>query len=346
MFQVEPVPPRVGYKGFVRGLVLGVVSLLALLGAPAVGAIGFQQLVVSEAAAKPLSVAVWYPSDSPAGPQAIGSFRQTVAASGRFSGTKLALILISHGTSGSLASHYDTALALAEAGFVVAAVTHTGDNYMDQSYAGKRLNLIDRPRQVKLVLDYMLGQWPGREHLDSARVGMFGFSLGGFTTLVESGGRPDLRRMLELCSTRPAAPECDFIKQRKGDQLDPLTSAPDWVHDRRVRAAVVAAPAVSYLFGAGSLGDVSIPIQLWRATNDEMAPDEWNSAIVRKELPRKVEEHIVPGVGHYVFLPPCSGSLAQQAPQICSDPAGFDRAVFHRDFNGEIAAFFKKTLGR
>jgi predicted dienelactone hydrolase len=48
------------------------------------------------------------------------------------------LVLISHGTGGSGASHYDTALALALAdeGFVVAALTHTGDNYMDRATQG------------------------------------------------------------------------------------------------------------------------------------------------------------------------------------------------------------------
>lgn len=194
------------------------------------------------------------------------------------------------------------------------------------------------------MLNYMLTKWPGRGHLEPARVGMLGFPLGGFTTIVLSGGKPDLHRMLDLCSERPAAPECSFVKQRKGDQLDPITAAPVWTHDRRVKAAVVAAPAVSYLFGPGSLRDVNIPIQLWRAGNDEMAPDEWNTAIVRKELPKAPEEHIVPRAGHYVFLAPCSDSLMKQAPQICTDSTGFDRAEFHREFNREVVAFFKRTI--
>ena len=67
-----------------------------------------------------------------------------VVQDGTIAGTGLPLVLISHGTAGSEASHYDTALALADAGFVVAALTHTGDNYMDQSYVGNRKNLMDR----------------------------------------------------------------------------------------------------------------------------------------------------------------------------------------------------------
>ena len=68
--------------------------------------------------------------------------------------------------------------------------------------------------------------------------------------------------MRELCTNRPAAPECLFIKQRNGDQLSPESLIPVWTHDQRVKAAVVAAPAVSYLFGPGSLKDVKVPIPI------------------------------------------------------------------------------------
>jgi len=259
-------------------------------------------------------------------------------------GTGLPLVLISHGTGGSDASHYDTALALAGEGFVVAALTHTGDNYLDQSYAGNRKDLTDRPRQIGVLLGYMLTTWTQHERLDAGRVGLFGFSLGGFTTLVEIGGIPDLTRMRELCATRPTAPECLFIKQRNGDQLSPERPTPAWTHDQRVKAAVIAAPAISYLFGPGSLKAVTIPVQLWRASNDQQVPDAWNTAIIRQELPQPPEEHVVTGGGHYAFLPPCSEALGRQAPQICTDDPSFDRATFHREFNKEVVAFFKKTL--
>jgi predicted dienelactone hydrolase len=135
-----------------------------------------------------------------------------------------------------------------------------------------------------------------------------------------------------------------YIKQRNGDQLNPPDLTTAWTHDPRVKAAVVAAPAVSYLFGPGSLKDVKIPIQLWRASNDEQVPDEWNTLLIRQELPKPPEEHVVIGAGHFAFLPPCGEALARQAPQICTDDPQLDRHAFHRDFNSEVVAFFKKTL--
>jgi predicted dienelactone hydrolase len=319
-------------------------AITLLLAQAPVGTVGFQQVTMPDPAGKPLAVGIWYPSDAAASSAPLGTFTQTVAGKGPVSGSHLPLILISHGTSGSLASHYDTALALAKAGFVVAAVTHTGDNYMDQSYAGNRKDLIDRPRQIELVLDYMLSTWAAYAQIDAGRVGMFGFSLGGFTTLVEIGGTPDLGRTAKLCASRPDAPECAFVKQRHGDQLEPPPSEPEWVHDSRIKAAVVAAPAVSFLFEGGGLKRVFVPVQLWRAENDQQAPDGWNSGVVRRELPRLPELHVVAGVGHFVFVAPCSDALAKAAPQICEDAPGFDRAAFHEKFNQAVVTFFRRQL--
>jgi len=121
--------------------------------------VGFQQPTISDGARSALTVGIWYPSAEPVTRQPIGPFQQDVAANGALVGDALPLILISHGTGGSLASHFDTALALARAGFVVAAVTHTGDNYQDQTYAGNVIDLVDRPRQVIRVIDFMLTEW-------------------------------------------------------------------------------------------------------------------------------------------------------------------------------------------
>src|SRR3984893_12412511 len=100
--------------------------------------VGFQQLSVPDPAGKPLAVAIWYPSDAPAVDSPLGMFVQSVATGAPVSGKQLPLVLISHGTSGSLSSHYDTALALAKAGFVVAGLDHTGDKPGEQSYTGSR----------------------------------------------------------------------------------------------------------------------------------------------------------------------------------------------------------------
>jgi predicted dienelactone hydrolase len=304
--------------------------------------VGFQQLTIADGSRDPLAAGVWYPSRSAATRQRIGSFQQEVAPDGALDGERLPLVVISHGTSGSLASHFDTALALARAGFVVVAITHTGDNYQDQRYAGNVIDLTDRPRQISRVLDFMLTDWAGSPHLDRRRVGMFGVSLGGFTALVAAGATPHLDRMRDLCGKRPDAPECTFIAQRHGDQLQGPREEPTWVHDSRVRAIAVAAPAACVLFEGGGTGSINARILLWRAANDTVSPNEWNSDVVQRVFASTTRT--VPNADHYVFLPPCTADLARQAPSICRDPDGVDRGAVHRIVNDSIVSFFKLTL--
>jgi predicted dienelactone hydrolase len=168
--------------------------------------------------------------------------------------------------------------------------------------------------------------------------------LGAFAALVEIGGVPDIARLAQLCRERPDAPECAFIKQTHGDQLEPTTEIPAWAHDARIRVAVVAAPAVSYLFGPHSLDQVRIPVQLWRGALDTMAPDAWNSGVVLKTLPNPPDLHIVQDAGHMTFLAPCSDALRQVAAFIGTDAPGFDRVAFHKQFNQDVIAFFSRTL--
>jgi predicted dienelactone hydrolase len=326
-------------------------SLLAtlLLGAElfssaCIAAVGYQQAAIPDREGKSMQAGIWYPSNTQPSAHPLGMFTQEVALNGPIAGQGLPLILISHGTGGSLSSHIDTANALARAGFVVAAITHLGDNTQDQSYVGNRIDLIDRPRQAKVALDWLLSSWPGRLNLNPRRVGIFGFSLGGFASLVLIGGTPEIARMAQLCESKPDAPECAFIKNAHGDQLSPGSEAPLWTHDARIKAAVIAAPAAGYLFGPGDLREVNVPIQLWRVENDSQAPDAWNGAVVRDNLKVNPDSHLVQGADHFVFLAPCSAALAAVAARICEDPAGFDRAAFHRAFNQSVVDFFTTRL--
>jgi predicted dienelactone hydrolase len=318
--------------------------LATLLANACLATVGFQEATVPDLNGKALALGIWYPSGTEASAHALGMLQHEVALNGTLAGSSLPLVLISHGTGGSLASHIDTANALARAGFVVAAVTHTGDNTWDRSSAGNRRDLIDRPRQVKVVLDWLLSSWSGRAQLNARRIGIFGFSLGAFTGLVLIGGTPELKRMPELCSSITHAPECAFIRETHGDQLDPDPKEPVWVHDNRIKAAVLAAPAAGYLFGPGSLREVSVPIQMWHAEHDSQAPDAWNGAVIRDGLALHPDSHLVRGADHFVFLAPCSESLAAVAPQICTDASDFDRAAFHRTFNQALADFFTTAM--
>jgi predicted dienelactone hydrolase len=320
-------------------IALAALGTLILATTPALST-GFERVMVPDPGGPPLEAGIWYPSTAPATSQPLGLYRQTVAAGGAVAGRDLPLIVMSHGTGGSFEGHYDTALALAEAGFVVAAVTHTGDNYRDQSQFGR---LSTRPPHIKALIDYMLTSWPHRTALDQSRIGAFGFSAGGFTMLVVIGGTPDMTLAGPYCVAHPHEWSCRMVKERKVDR-SAVVPAAAWVHDPRIAAAVIVAPAAGYTFLPEGLADVKVPIQLWRGDSDEILPHPNYAQAVYDRLPTKPEYHVVPNAGHFAFLAPCTPAFANVAPEGCRDPPGFDRAAFHREFNPAVVAFFQAKL--
>jgi predicted dienelactone hydrolase len=112
--------------------------------------------------------------------------------------------------------------------------------------------------------------------------------------------------------------------------------------DPRIRALVVAAPALGFTFGKAGLSSVTIPVQLWRADEDEILPVPDYADAVRKALPRAPEFHAVPSAGHFDFLMPCTSTAI--APEICRSRPGFDRAAFHRDFNARVVRFLSVAM--
>ena len=307
---------------------------LSLFAAGAAHAAGFQRLNLPMDMNGPaLQGGLWYPCAAPAGEVKIG--RVTLAATPDCPMTEGAkpLIVISHGSAGSFLGHHDTAAALADAGFVVAAVNHVGDNAVDRSRQGYLSIFSTRPREVRRLVDYLTSAWPNKAQLDG-RVGFFGFSRGGYTGLVLAGAVPDFKQGLAICADEPTLPMCRDIRDGK------IPTQP-YVRDARIKAAVIADPLNA--FTADALKAVAIPIQLWASQfgGDGVTPASVDA--IRQGL-ATAEYHPVKGAGHFVFLAPCSAEQADAMPAICRDAPGFDRAAWHRDFNAGVIAFFKSAL--
>lgn len=319
------------------------VLLAAPVAAPALAAsAGFEEIKIANGEEPPLAIGVWYPTDAPETKQRLGDFSQNVAPLAAVAGRGLPLVVLSHGGGGGYESHYDTALALAHAGFVVAAVSHAGDTHNDQSQVMK---LWRRPAQLRRLVSYMLNDWPHHDQLDGRRIGAFGFSNGGFTVLVAAGGIPDLGKISPYCQANPDHDLCQAMKQAGIDaRVGGEAPADAWTPDPRIKAAVVAAPAFGFTFASAGLANVHIPVQLWRAADDKHQPPPWYEEPVRAALPSQPEYHVVAGAGHFDFLPPCGPRLAAVAVQICADPSGFDRAEFHKRFNADVTRFFQASL--
>ena len=110
--------------------------------------------VPADAAGPAIRAVVWSPCATPAGEVKIGSRVLPGVADCPIAGEHLPLVVISHGHGGSYSGHHDTAEALADAGFVVAALNHPGDTFADMSHAGDISALVERPLVEVAVTSY------------------------------------------------------------------------------------------------------------------------------------------------------------------------------------------------
>lgn len=310
-----------------------VFCLVALLSGPALASAGFEVVRIPDPAGGVIEVGIWYPAEAKPAPARLGLGEQTVAAGAPLVGERLPLVVLSHGNGGFFGGHFDTAVALAEAGFVAAALTHSGDSYPDLSRATYMPN---RPRQLSVLVTYMLEQWTHRTRLDPARVGAFGFSSGGFTVLAAAGAVTDAAAITQHCRALPALYACQLSRTNPA-----MPENWRWTADPRLRAIVSAAPALGFAFTPQSLAAIRIPVQLWQAEYDHVLPAPYYVEPVRRHLP-SAEFHKVEGADHFDFLPPCA--RPEVAPNLCASPDAFDRAAFHLRFNREMVRFFRENL--
>jgi predicted dienelactone hydrolase len=252
-------------------------------------------------------------------------------------GEKLPLVVISHGRTGWFGLHHDTAATLADAGFIVAAISHPGDNAFDPSRVDELSITIQRPADIKRLIDFMLGAWPNAGKIDPARIGFYGFSRGGYTGLVAIGAIPYFHRAAARCADGKSSGACELFQKNE--------TLPDRIpHDPRIKAAVVADPGFGFLFGPDGLKSVNAPVQLWASALGGAGTSLKDNESIRDRLPAPPDYRVVPKAGHWAFMAPCSIEQTQLSPRSCVDATDFDRAAFHREFNTEVLAFLRKHL--
>lgn len=329
--------PRGWPRAWAPAMRTGMLALLFALCAPRVPAAGVKLVQLPADSHGPaLKAMVWTPCAAPAQPLPIGPYVLQGQRNCPTRGRKLPLVVMSHGFGGSYLGQHDLAEVLADSGFVVAAINHPGDNFAAMRDAGRFSVLVERPLDIKRLIDYLLGSGPDAASLDPAAIGFFGFSRGGYTGLVLAGGTPDFLHANLPCPD-PRARWCAQIRRRQ------IPDGP-WIRDPRIKAYALADPLDAFP-GADRLKAVNAPMQLWASAygGDGVLPA--TTPALAALLPVKPELHRVPGAGHFAFLAPCSAALKQDAPALCVDAPGFDRVAFHRAFNQAVRAFFQRQIG-
>jgi len=355
-----------------RALFLAAAALAALLDTAALaGQVGERQLTAVNATATlrdaehrdTVRVTVWYPAALDAkevsldiGPPSAALFKVGSAApNAAFADdSRRPVILFSHGFGGDSRIMAWFTLPLARAGYVVIAVDHPGNNAMDKMTVGGAVIFWDRPGDLAAALDAAKADPTIGPHLDLGRLGVAGFSAGGFTAIAATGAHVDIARLQAFCNANPSDGVCrpqSELPLSTGQMLGALSSpelAPEVAHSADdhsipgVRAAFAIAPAIVQAFDPASLRADEIPVAIILGEADPVAPPDTNGRLAAREL-RRAELKELPGVGHYDFLATCTPAGALAIP-VCADKVPQDPT--HQAAIDMALAFFAKTLGR
>jgi predicted dienelactone hydrolase len=264
------------------------------------------------------------------------------------------MLLLSHGNGGSARMMGWFGTALARAGYVVVAVDHPGNNGVDAMTDAGSILMWNRADDLAVALAAVQADPLLSPHMDASRMGLAGYSAGGFTALVAAGARPNMSRLVEFCRASPkdgvCAPQVENAEltfERRMAAAATPELAP-WVarsaEDRRipnVRAVFLMAPAIVQAFEPGELARLEAPLSVVVGEADAIASPATNSKVIA-EANDKARLQVLPIVGHYDFLADCTALGRERVGKLCE--VGADKAVTHEAAIQQARKLFDTAL--
>ncbi|MBQ9008251.1 MAG: hypothetical protein IJ088_02810 [Clostridia bacterium] len=241
------------------------------------------------------------------------------------------VVVLTHGYPGSMMLLANLAENLSSKGYVIFSIAHTDNTYTDFIPEGAfESALIHRTMDQRAMLDELTRvneTGPLAGLLDLDRIAMIGFSMGGYGLLRTLGAKFSAEQL------------------EKFSAISEYLTEPDWSGDSRLRAAVLFAPATSYIDSV-SLENLRAPT-LWfcgtmdRTVGYRAVHDAWTKAVHSR---RTMVSYI--GCGHNVAnnpAPACAlnadWSLLKRWADPVWDTARLNTLNFHF-----ITAFLGTTL--
>ena len=291
--------------------------------------------IPDEARKNAIQAGIWYPCAEEQRLASGAPLEQSRLAKCMQSVQRPPIVIISHGSGGSFQAHSDLAIALADAGFVVASINHAGDTTQDLSERSQFSTLWRRANHISKLISVVESLEPWRSGSTEPVVGVYGYSRGGLTALMLAGAKPDIDRMDSYCK---------YFKINMCIEASQSVAMPPDVLDKRVRALVLADPL--NFFTKEDLIGVTLPAEVWASQMGGESISLTRTQELATNLPTKPRLHVVENANHYSFLKPCTQVLIASGLDICKDENGFDREQFHVQFDESVVQFFSKNLGK
>lgn len=328
-------------------------SLLALmlLNTASAQNIGFKQLTIATKHARPLPVAIWYPTDQ-AGPLV------TMGENAAFIGTQVIkdatidvssapVVLLSHGYRGNWRNLNWLGVMLAQKGYLVAAANHPGTTTFDHSPATAAKWWL-RVTDVSHVLDFLLSNEPWKHRINRHDISAIGHSLGGWTVMQLAGAQFDRPKFKQECSLFPDPRVCGHADEFGLSEVQKHEPKPAVLYDPRITRVVSLDLGMARSFSVASLQSIHIPVLILAAGIDiGDLPQEKESGYLAEHLPLLMRRYkVYEQAMHFSFIQLCKPGakhlLDEEKPGdsvICKDGRDANRSELHQQMFHDIWQF-------
>jgi len=302
---------------------------------------------------RPIKTEIWYPTHDTSGSNVSVNYPfklPRTSFNAKIASGTFPLVLLSHGTGGNRISQMWLAGELAGNGYIVASVDHYG-NTLDNKIPENFVRIWDRPLDLTFLLDKLLQDTVWSKSIDPKKIGMAGFSLGGYTGMALAGSKTNFEFIQQFADTKQGKSE--FIIPELGDIRYLLT--PELIQegnrnssdlkDDRISAFVIMAPALGAAFRSkDQFIPVRAPILIIGAADDKRTPVDFNARHYHRLIGHSQYLELGDGAGHYIFMNEAKNWLKREAKTIFHDKNGIDRAEIHQEVTKVIINFLDKHV--
>jgi len=309
--------------------------------------------LIDEKRGRPLKTEIWFPTTDTSKTNISIEYPfklPPTSKDARIIEEKFPLILLSHGTGGNRISQMWLASELAGNGYIVASVDHFGNTF-DNKIPENFVKIWDRPLDISFLLDQLLSSSVWSTNIDTTKIGMAGFSLGGYTSIALAGGMIDYKLLESFSETTEGKSEFnvpelgDLTKLITENIINSGNNQYRNLKEKRIIAFVAMAPAIGQGFKHESQFENIIgSILIIGAQNDERTPPKTNAKHYHKMIKNSKYIELEGKIGHYIFMNDAKSDLKKDAPVIFKDDESVDRKEVHKRVSKAILDFFATEL--
>ena len=201
-----------------------------------------------------------------------------------------------------------------------------------------------RPRDISVLLDYLLNDSNWVNVIDENRIGAAGFSSGGYTVLALTGAIYDPELMSAYCASQERGKDCELATD--SSNVDFRDSSASY-KDERIKSVFSMAPAVGSAITKESLAEIELPVFIIASKDDELVSPNYGAIRYAENIPRSDLVLLASG-GHFIFLE-CNAITTvvdwlNKELDLCGTKFSVDRDEIRKMVSARAVSFFNDNL--